>query len=111
MIKIYLDEDVHQKVAYSLRAKGFDILSTVETHNRSLSEREQLEYAISLKRTILTFNIRDYIKLHKEYMTEGREHFGIIISPQINISTLIKKLSIKIMSAKPENIYNQIFWL
>jgi hypothetical protein len=111
MIKVYLDEDVHKKAAYSLSAKGFDVLSTSEVNKKGLTDRDQLEFAMSLKRTLFTFNVRDFIKLHKEYVSQKREHFGIIISPQINISTLIKKLSSIIVSIKPEEIHNQIFWL
>ena len=111
MIKIYLDEDVHQKAAYSLRTKGFDVLSTVEVDNRGLSDEEQLEFAVSQKRTIFSFNIRDFIRLHEEYLETDREHFGIIISSQIGISDLVRKLSVKLIYLKPEVIYNQLFWL
>jgi hypothetical protein len=111
MIKIYLDEDVHKKAAYALRLKGFDVLHVSEANNNGLTDIEQLEYAISLKRTIFTFNVRDFIILHKKYLDDNKHHYGIIISPQINLSMLIKKLSLKILSLKPEEIYNQIYWL
>ena len=111
MITLYLDEDVHKKVAYALRTKGFDVLHTSEAEKRGTSDREQLHYATALKRTIFTFNIRDFIMLHKKWLSEGKEHCGIIVSPQLDISTLVKKLSLKILSLKPKDIYNQLFWL
>ncbi len=111
MIKLYLDEDVHKKAAYALRTKGFDVLSASEAEKKGLTDKEQLDYSVSLKRTLFSFNIRDFINLHKQYISEKKEHFGIILSPQINISTLIKKLSFKLMMLKPEEMYNQLFWL
>ena len=111
MIKLYLDEDVHKKAAYALRAKGFDVLSASEANKKGLTDVEQLEYSVSQKRAFFTFNIRDFIILHKQYIAEKKEHFGIIVSPQIDIKTLVKKLSIKLMTIKPEEIYNQLFWL
>ena len=30
MIKLYLDEDVHKKIALSLRLKGYDVISAVD---------------------------------------------------------------------------------
>ncbi len=46
MVKLYLDEDVHKKVAAALRLKGYDVLSAHEVQKQSLTDMQQLEYAV-----------------------------------------------------------------
>jgi uncharacterized protein with PIN domain len=38
MIKLYLDEDVHKKIAVALRLKGYDVVSAHEVQKQSLSD-------------------------------------------------------------------------
>jgi uncharacterized protein with PIN domain len=52
MHKLYLDEDVRKKVATALRLKGYDVVSAHEVQNQSLSDKRQLEYAVSEQRVI-----------------------------------------------------------
>lgn len=42
------------------------------------SDDEQLVYAVSVGRTLYTFNVSDFMTLHSAYMAEGRAHAGII---------------------------------
>lgn len=55
-IKLYTDEDIFGQVAEQLRRRSYDVLSTPEAGNLELSDQEQLEFAISQRRAILTFN-------------------------------------------------------
>lgn len=55
MIKLYLDEDVHKKVAIALRLKGYDVISAHEMHKQSLSDFQQLEqevFGINFKQSV-----------------------------------------------------------
>ncbi|MDP2151610.1 MAG: DUF5615 family PIN-like protein [Parvibaculum sp.] len=54
MIKLYLDEDVHKKIATALRLKGYDVLSAHEAGNNGISDRKQLEFAVSEQRAIFS---------------------------------------------------------
>lgn len=72
MIKLYLDEDVHKKIALSLRLKGYDVISAHEVQNQGIPDYKQLQYAISQQRAIFTFNVGDFNRLHKEYMQSGK---------------------------------------
>jgi len=75
MIKLYLDEDVHKKVATALRLKGYDAVSAHEVQKQSLTDHEQLDFAISQGRAIFTFNSGDFNRLHAELMSRGvRRH-------------------------------------
>ncbi|MDI6802162.1 MAG: DUF5615 family PIN-like protein [Thermodesulfovibrionales bacterium] len=46
MIRLYLDEDVRRKAAAALRLKGYDVISAHEVQKQSLSDYQQLEYAV-----------------------------------------------------------------
>ena len=111
MIKLYLDEDVHKKVALSLRLKGYDVVSAHEVQNQSLPDYKQLQYAISEQRAIFTFNIGDFDRLHKEYAQSEKEHFGIILSKQITFSDTLKRLIQFLSTHSSKEIENNLFWI
>jgi predicted nuclease of predicted toxin-antitoxin system len=61
-IGLYLDEDVNVLVAALLRAHGFDALTTQEAGRLAASDVEQLAYAASHQRALLSHNRADYEK-------------------------------------------------
>ena len=111
MIRLYLDEDVHKKVATALRLKGYDVVSAHEVQKQSLPDYRQLDYAISGQKAIFTFNAGDFDRLHKEYVQSGKHHFGIILSKQIPIGETIKRLTKFLFTHSSEEIKNNIFWI
>jgi uncharacterized protein with PIN domain len=111
MIKLYLDEDVHKKIAVALRLKGYDVVSAHEVQKQSLSDYQQLEYAVSEQMAIFTFNAGDFDRLHKEYIKSGKNHFGILLSKQIPIGETINRLTKFLFAHSKEEIRNNIFWI
>lgn len=59
-ISLYLDEDVHVLVADLLKARGFDATTAREAEQLQKSDTEQLTYAVSQGRTLLTHNRVDF---------------------------------------------------
>lgn len=111
MIKFYLNEDVHKNIATALRLKGYDVISVHEVQKHSLSDCQQLEYAIAEGMAIFTFNAGDFNKLHKEYIENEKNHFGILLSKQIPISETIKRHVNFLYTHSSEEIRNNIFWI
>jgi uncharacterized protein with PIN domain len=111
MIKLYLDEDVHKKIALSLRLKGYDVISAHEVQNQGLPDYKQLQYALSEQRAIFTFNVGDFNRLHKEYMQSGKEHFGILLSRQIPFKDTIKHLTQFLFTHSAKEVKNNLFWI
>ena len=83
-VKLYLDEDLPHYLAEVLRQKGYDAVNTIESSNLALSDKEQLKFATAQGRAILTFNIGDFANLSNKWYTQGKEHYGIIISQQFS---------------------------
>ncbi|MEH2173030.1 DUF5615 family PIN-like protein [Nostoc sp.] len=84
---LYSDEDMSALVARLLRSRGLDITTVSEQATLGKTDREQLEFATSVGRCILTHNRVDFERLHLQYIEENKEHFGIIVVPQ---KTLMK---------------------
>ena len=111
MIRLYLDEDVHKKIALSLRLKGYDVISAHEVQHQGIADYKQLQYAISQQRAIFTFNVGDFNRLHKEYVQSGNEHCGIILSKQIPISETFKRLAKFLFTHTDKETKNNLFWI
>jgi hypothetical protein len=62
-----------------LRSRGIEVATVLDEGMVGKSDRDQLEYAWQTKRVLYTFNVADFCRLHKEYLTEGKSHAGIIV--------------------------------
>lgn len=87
-ISLYLDEMISVVLAVVLRQYGYDVIAAKEVNMLGKSDEEQLAFACSNRRAIITFNIKDFVLLHQSWLSEGKKHFGIIVSPEIRISKL-----------------------
>ncbi len=58
-IRLYLDEDVHKRVAVALRLRHFDVVSAHEVGRCGLSDAEQLTFAAAEGRTLFSYNTAD----------------------------------------------------
>ena len=58
-ICLYLDEDVNVLVAHLLQARGFDVITARDAGQLHATDAEQLAYAVSQARTLVTHNRTD----------------------------------------------------
>ncbi len=92
-IRLYLDEDAQRaSLVRALRARSIDVLTANEAGKIGVSDAEQLAFAVSQNRTVFTFNRGDFAKLHAEYLQRRQAHSGIIVSDQLEISVVIRRL-------------------
>ena len=82
-IRFYLDEDIqsHALVA-GLRARMADVLTSSEAGRNETDDDVQLAFATQEDRVVVTCNVVDFPRLHREVLAAGREHAGIVIVPQ-----------------------------
>jgi predicted nuclease of predicted toxin-antitoxin system len=64
-IALLLDEDVRVTLGDILRQRGYDVIHVLEADRTGRTDSEQLVYAVSQQRAILTHNIRHFILLNK----------------------------------------------
>jgi hypothetical protein len=99
-IKLYLDEDtISRSFINALRARDVDLLTAREAQQMGQPDNIQLEYAISRQRVIFTFNTQDFVRLHHRYLEQGLQHSGIIVSDQLHVGILLRRL-LKLMDSK-----------
>ena len=65
-----------------LRARGFDVATTLEAVRLGESDESQLTFAVEQGHAVVTHNRIDFVRLHSEYARAGERHWGIIIAPQ-----------------------------
>lgn len=99
-IRLYLDEDAQRNsLVRALRARQIDVLTANEAELAGASDLEQLAFAVSQNRTIFTFNRGDFVQLHTAFLKDGRSHAGIIVSDQLEIGVVIRRL-LKLLDAR-----------
>jgi hypothetical protein len=92
-IHLYLDEDTSNRALIkALRARGIDVLTAKEANLIQAPDERHLEYAASLSCTVFTFNARDFARLHTDYLSTNRHHAGIIISAQLPVGIILRRL-------------------
>jgi predicted nuclease of predicted toxin-antitoxin system len=110
-LTLFLDEYTRVSLADILRQRGYDATHVIEVNRGGLSDPEQLSYAVSQKRAILTHNIRDFLIIDKKYQSEEKEHYGIIVSDQVSLSELLCRILKCLNQYTAEYAHNQIIWL
>lgn len=73
----YTDEQFPLPVVKHLRGFGHDVLTVQEAgkSGQRIPDNEVLDFAIEQRRTVLTLNRYDFVKLHRN----SKAHFGIIV--------------------------------
>lgn len=110
-IRLYIDEDLSDRVAVALRSKGFDAISAHEVNMRGKTDREQLKYAIEHNRIILTRNIKHFVNLQREYYKHGLPHNGILVTDYLPLKELIRRLTKFLNEKNLSDISNTLDWL
>ena len=108
---LYLDADVHPIVARILRDRGFDALSANEAGRRQASDREQLDFAVAQGRTLVTFNVVDFVREARAYGQQERNHCGIIVSDQLEIGELVRRITKVLGTHSAADMMNRFVWL
>lgn len=110
-VRLLLDEDVQFALGLALRKRGYDALHIQEIARKGLSDKEQLDFAISEKRCLFSYNVKDFVLLHNRWVQGRQEHCGIIVSKQLPVGEALKKLLRLLTQHSQESIQNCILFL
>jgi Domain of unknown function (DUF5615) len=86
-------------------------LATREADNQGTSDTDQLIFATKHGRTILTFNVKDYVLLAQEFAKAARSHSGIIVSDHLPFRELLKRTILLLQRHTNRDATNILFWL
>ncbi len=110
-IELCLDEDISVLLAKLLRARGFEVITTLDAPMLGASDKEQLEYAIRKEKVLLTHNRLHFEKLYKEYSRGNKNHYGIIIATRQNEYITLKRLLKILDNISADKMKNQLRYI
>jgi hypothetical protein len=91
-LRLFTDEDVYGAIAPALRRAGIDAVSAPESGRLRESDESHLLWALNEGRTMATFNVAHFAKLHFAWLRGGRHHAGIVVSSQRPIGDVLRRL-------------------
>jgi predicted nuclease of predicted toxin-antitoxin system len=107
---LYTDEDMSALIATLLKSRGLDVTTVPEQGTLGRTDLEQLEFATSLGRCILTHNRVDFERLHLQYMEEDKQHSGIIVVPQKNAYEVAQRIGVLVSALAADEVMNQLLY-
>lgn len=107
---LYTDEDMSALVATLLRSRGLNVTTVPEQATLDKTDSEQLEFATSIGRCILTHNRVDFERLHLQYLEADQQHFGIVVVPQKNAYEVAQRVGILVNALTAEEFRNQLLY-
>jgi hypothetical protein len=105
-IALYIDEQFPINLAVELRNHGVDVLTTQEAQRAGTPDEDQLNYATTHGRVLVTQD-KDFLELAISHY-----HLGIIYARQsLQPGIIVEDLVLIAKAAKPEELEQQIWWL
>ncbi len=110
-IKVLCDEDIDVALAAALKKRGYDVAHVSELKRKGCSDEEQLRYAIEQGRCLISFNVKDFVLLHYDFLRQGAAHHGMIVSKQLPVGQVLQKLLKLFQNHSSETLHNQLIFL
>jgi predicted nuclease of predicted toxin-antitoxin system len=110
-IELYLDEDVSVLVADLVRARGFTAITTREAGQLHASDADQLAYAVSQRKTVLTHNRADFEALAQTYFAAAQAHYGIIVAVRHAPYELMRRLLLILNQVTADEMQDQLRYI
>jgi len=110
-IHLYFDEDVSVGIAENLRTRGFDVLSVRDAGALGRSDDEQMLYAVSQKRAMVTHNRLDFEKQHVKFLENGMQHYGVTVAKRRRDTDMVAKLLELLDTVTAEEMKNQLRYI
>jgi hypothetical protein len=110
-VKLYLDEDVSVLLGKILVGRGFDALTARDAGMLRKSDEEQLLFATTHSRAILTHNKRHFEKLHSEFVEKQFEHAGVVVAGRRDLYETARRVAL-LLDATPALVFrSQLFYI
>ena len=113
-ISLYFDEDAQDSdLIQALDLRRVDVVGAWTAGMRERNDEAHLLWATAQNRTLYSFNVRDYYRLHTEFLADGRSHAGIVLAKQqrYSVGEQMRRLLRLIETKSAEEMVNQIEFL
>lgn len=98
---------------HALRIRGVDLVTALEQGMIRRDDADHLELATAQGRVLYSFNVRDFQRLHTEYLKHDKHHAGIILAQQqrYNIGEQMRRLLRIIARLSAEEMADSLLFL
>jgi hypothetical protein len=109
--KLLLDEHVWQGLVGAFADTPYEVRHLSQTGRRGISDEEVLSFASSQGWAVITYNTKHFVPLARRWYAEGREHPGIILSPEISPGELVGYVRNLLETLPAQELHNTVRWL
>jgi hypothetical protein len=110
--RLYFDEDAHGRLAQALRSRGHDVETTLAASRLEALDDDQLAFAVSLRRVLVTHNVKDFPRIHAEWLAQGRTHAGIVVLVgAADVGTMLRRMETLLARFSADELKNGLFYL
>ena len=106
--KLLLDEHIWAYLAKLLREQGFDVVHVNEVDLIAAPDEKVVAYAVGEHRAVVTFNIKHFVPLAIQYVEDGKEHYGVVVSKELSRGELQKRVTKLLESVTAEELMNSV---
>ena len=110
-IRFFTDEDVYGSVAPALRQHGYDAVSTPEAGRLAESDDSQMQWVVDQQRCLVTFNVKHFAHKHRDWLRDGKHHYGIVVSQQKSVGDVLRRLLHLAASIDRESMKDRLEYL
>lgn len=113
-IGFYLDEDtINAALVKALRNADLNVVTVADAGRLGYPDEDQLIWATEQERVIYSFNIRDFCRLHRDFIVQERNHAGIVLASQqqYSIGQQLRGLLKLAANYSSEETVNQLIFL
>jgi predicted nuclease of predicted toxin-antitoxin system len=118
-VKLALDHHYSPTIATRLRELGHDAIAIRERGWQMDADAKLLQQCVDEQRALLTNNAADFLPIVRTWLSEGREHFGLILTSdssmprtQATIGSYVRALAALFGDhSAPNAMKGQVVWL
>lgn len=113
-MRLYMDEDsTSRSLAIALENRDVDVITALSENRLRVTDEEQLRWANLQSRVLYSSNIRDFYRLHTEFLTKGESHAGIILVQQqrYSVGQIMRGILRLIAAISAEEMHNKVEFL
>jgi Domain of unknown function (DUF5615) len=113
-IRLYMDEDsTARSLVLALQNRGVEVITSLSVNRLGYSDEEQLKWAKEQNLVLYSSNIRDFYRLHSDFLSKEQSHTGMILVQQqrYSVGELMRGMLRLIAAKSAEEMQNQVEFL
>ncbi|BBD59078.1 hypothetical protein NIES2109_18570 [Nostoc sp. HK-01] len=113
-IRLYMDEDsTSRSLVLALQNRGVEVITSLSVDRLGYSDEEQLTWATEQCLVLYSSNIRDFYRLHSDFLSKEKSHAGMILVQQqrYSVGELMRGILRLITAKSAAEMQNQVEFL